>query len=372
MEKWESILRDKLKKLESNQDSIQALSHWIIFHRKRLCEKSVAIWNEELMDAPVAKKLSFLYLANDIIQSSRRKALDFVSAFAELLEQAVAHVASHCDDSVRKVLHRLVNDVWRQRKVFSPRFSDALKQAIDEAGHSNGTSTSSSASASKEADDDEGEGEGGKNQSSYVQQRKRRATTSLADEVRRQDGIVIVGVERMLPIGESLLLDAMAKLRAIDERKRRSPGVADTSQTLCDDTADVSKATSLPDGLLGQCTRTVVSLRAYVNALDSEQQVRAELVDQLSQYIDEQQSALDAIPSHRETMNNLLSVLEERLPTISAAVLRLGDDDDDDDDSQASDRDDDGDNDGGDTYSNDGESALGAPALGRPSKRQRL
>ena len=52
--------------------SIETLSHWCVFHRKRA--KTLApVWQRELRAAPGKRKLSFLYLANDVLQNSRKK-----------------------------------------------------------------------------------------------------------------------------------------------------------------------------------------------------------------------------------------------------------------------------------------------------------
>lgn len=42
--------------------------------------------------APVSRKLTFLYLANDVIQNSKRKGPEFTQDFAPVIVEAFKHV----------------------------------------------------------------------------------------------------------------------------------------------------------------------------------------------------------------------------------------------------------------------------------------
>ena len=69
-------LVDKLSKLNSTQASIETLSEWVQFHRRE-STKIVEIWDREFAKAPPPKRLTLLYLANDILQNSRKKVESF-------------------------------------------------------------------------------------------------------------------------------------------------------------------------------------------------------------------------------------------------------------------------------------------------------
>lgn len=64
--------RDKLGSLNSTQASIETLSNWCQFFRKQ-APAVVAAWDAEYVKAPPPRRLLMLYLANDILQNSRRK-----------------------------------------------------------------------------------------------------------------------------------------------------------------------------------------------------------------------------------------------------------------------------------------------------------
>eukprot|EP00850_Spirogloea_muscicola_P022352 SM000290S10886 [mRNA] locus=s290:107220:110651:+ [translate_table: standard] len=110
------ILSEKLAKLNNSQQSIETLSHWCIFHRKRAAQV-VATWEAEFAGAPRDKRVSYLYLANDILQNSRRKGPEFVNEFWRALPPALQAVAV-LDDVASNIVGRLI-DIWDDRKVFS-------------------------------------------------------------------------------------------------------------------------------------------------------------------------------------------------------------------------------------------------------------
>lgn len=87
-----------------------ALSHWCIFHRKKAAQV-VQRWAKNFRGAQTNQKLAFLYLANDIIQNSRRKGPEFVNEFWKVLPGAVNDAVNSKDSSVRTAIDRLVRCV---------------------------------------------------------------------------------------------------------------------------------------------------------------------------------------------------------------------------------------------------------------------
>ena len=110
-----NALVDKLHNLNSTQQSIETVSAWCCFHRKD-ARKVVAIWEQEFVKMPLAKQLAMSYLANDILQNSRKKGPEFVHEFYRTLPRAVKHLLKHGDDKVKRAVNRLV-DIWDDRKV---------------------------------------------------------------------------------------------------------------------------------------------------------------------------------------------------------------------------------------------------------------
>ncbi|XAR48345.1 hypothetical protein NMG60_11031144 [Bertholletia excelsa] len=113
------ILSEKLSKLNSSQQSIESLSRWCISHRKK-ARHIVETWDKAFSTAQREQRVSFLYLANDILQNSRRKGSEFVNEFWKVLPAALKLVYENGDEYGKKAACRLV-DIWEERKVFGSR-----------------------------------------------------------------------------------------------------------------------------------------------------------------------------------------------------------------------------------------------------------
>ncbi|XP_074264190.1 uncharacterized protein LOC141586766 [Silene latifolia] len=121
------ILTDKLSKLNNSQQSIESLSHWCISHRKK-ARQVVQTWEKLFNVSQKQQCVSFLYLANDIIQNSKKSGNEFVSEFLKVLPAALKHAYDNCAESGKKAATRLVN-IWEERKIFGSRVQ-SLKDAI--------------------------------------------------------------------------------------------------------------------------------------------------------------------------------------------------------------------------------------------------
>ncbi|RID68232.1 hypothetical protein BRARA_C00405 [Brassica rapa] len=115
----EEILIDKLAKLNSTQQSIETLSHWCIFNRVK-AELIVTTWEKQFHSTEMAQKVPLLYLANDILQNSKRQGNEFVQEFWNVLPKAVKDIVSQGDDRGKGVVSRLVK-IWEDRRVFGSR-----------------------------------------------------------------------------------------------------------------------------------------------------------------------------------------------------------------------------------------------------------
>lgn len=65
-------------------------------------------WDRQFHCAPKGQWVSFLYLANDILQNSRRKGLEFVNEFWKVLPDALNNVMENGDEFGRSAAVRLV------------------------------------------------------------------------------------------------------------------------------------------------------------------------------------------------------------------------------------------------------------------------
>ena len=102
----ESSLLKKFQELNSTQQSVQTLSLWLIHHRKN-ANTVIATWLAELIKtARAERKLTFIYLANDILQNSRRKGDEYLNEFRQVLREAFEHTALYSDEKTKFTLER--------------------------------------------------------------------------------------------------------------------------------------------------------------------------------------------------------------------------------------------------------------------------
>ncbi|XP_019327864.1 PREDICTED: LOW QUALITY PROTEIN: regulation of nuclear pre-mRNA domain-containing protein 1A [Aptenodytes forsteri] len=82
-----------------------------------------------LSKAKPNRKLTFLYLANDVIQNSKRKGPEFTKDFAPVIVEAFKHVSSESDESCKKHLGRVLS-IWEERSVYENDVLEQLRQAL--------------------------------------------------------------------------------------------------------------------------------------------------------------------------------------------------------------------------------------------------
>ncbi|KAJ6754515.1 hypothetical protein OIU79_027181 [Salix purpurea] len=121
------IFVEKLAKLNSTQASIETLSHWCIFHMNK-AKQVVETWARQFHSSPRDRRLAYLYLANDILQNSRRKGSEFVGEFWKVLPDALRDMVDNGDEFGRNNAQRLIG-IWEERKVFGSR-GQILKEEL--------------------------------------------------------------------------------------------------------------------------------------------------------------------------------------------------------------------------------------------------
>eukprot|EP00240_Pyramimonas_obovata_P004057 CAMPEP_0118925972 /NCGR_PEP_ID=MMETSP1169-20130426/3769_1 /TAXON_ID=36882 /ORGANISM="Pyramimonas obovata, Strain CCMP722" /LENGTH=347 /DNA_ID=CAMNT_0006867423 /DNA_START=222 /DNA_END=1262 /DNA_ORIENTATION=- len=124
----EKVLTEKLLKLNNSQQSIVNLSHWCVFHRKR-AKLVVQTWHNEFAKAPKERRLAFIYLANDVLQNSRKKGPEFVDEFFKVMPRAFKHLSKQADEKVKASLMKLIK-VWEDRKVFGHALPPAIRESL--------------------------------------------------------------------------------------------------------------------------------------------------------------------------------------------------------------------------------------------------
>lgn len=138
----EDAFVQRMDKLTVTQESIESTSSWVSLWRKE-ATTVVSWWQAYYNTAPTKKKLSLLYLANDVVQTSRQKGPEFVNNFLRVLPKAVARFNREADESGKRSVGKLV-DVWKQRQVFgraTEKFSSMVEDASKQISQENRRST---------------------------------------------------------------------------------------------------------------------------------------------------------------------------------------------------------------------------------------
>ncbi|XP_023703744.1 regulation of nuclear pre-mRNA domain-containing protein 1B [Cryptotermes secundus] len=134
----EGALSKKLADLNSSQQSIQTLSLWLIHHRKHHAT-IVKVWFRELQKAKDNRKLTFMYLANDVIQNSKKKGPEFGKEFGNVLRKAFESMAvPENDEKTRKSIERILQ-IWEERGVYEPKLIKEFRRGLEGATQREGS-----------------------------------------------------------------------------------------------------------------------------------------------------------------------------------------------------------------------------------------
>ncbi|XP_042209725.1 regulation of nuclear pre-mRNA domain-containing protein 1A-like isoform X1 [Homarus americanus] len=126
----EDGLKKKLDDLNMSQQSIQTVSLWLIHHKKH-AHTVVNVWYRELITATDSRKLTFMYLANDVIQNSKKKGPEYNKEFGSKLGKVFEHLgALRLDEKSLRGLNRLLN-VWEDRSVFDADHIKLFKKNLN-------------------------------------------------------------------------------------------------------------------------------------------------------------------------------------------------------------------------------------------------
>ena len=118
--------KQKLAALSESAQSIQTLSHWVCYHKKAVKE-SAQIWAQEALKAPPERRLLFVYLANDIMQNSRRKGVEFCQAYgAQLINVLPEAYVSAKSETIKTKLLRMLG-IWEERRVLEPSVLNQIR-----------------------------------------------------------------------------------------------------------------------------------------------------------------------------------------------------------------------------------------------------
>lgn len=123
------VLMAKLRSVVASQVSIEGTAQWCLFY-SREAATIVAAWEQEVQRAPPERRLALLYLANHVLQESRKKkGREFGDEFSKVMAKAVRELLRSGDSKARSAVARVVG-VWEERRVFGGALIKDLKELI--------------------------------------------------------------------------------------------------------------------------------------------------------------------------------------------------------------------------------------------------
>uniref|UniRef100_A0AAF5PRA1 CID domain-containing protein n=1 Tax=Wuchereria bancrofti TaxID=6293 RepID=A0AAF5PRA1_WUCBA len=126
----EAAMSRRLQTLNTTQQSVQMMSMWLLHHQKSHAETIVKVWLQEIKkETKPVRLINLLYLANDVIQNSRKHCPHFMGMFYENLEPAFRHVSLHADADAVVAMKKILR-VFRERQIYSDVKVDRLMNAV--------------------------------------------------------------------------------------------------------------------------------------------------------------------------------------------------------------------------------------------------
>ena len=125
-----SSLRDYLKYIDGSAPAIQGAAGAMMKHYDKSPEVAVGEWRNALIQARGDQYLPLLYVANEILQNSKRnRGTKFLVAFSPILGQSLIYVCDKSPPSIVESIRRTVK-IWAERKVFSIRYVNELIKGL--------------------------------------------------------------------------------------------------------------------------------------------------------------------------------------------------------------------------------------------------
>ncbi|KAK7281039.1 hypothetical protein RIF29_08683 [Crotalaria pallida] len=286
----EQILADKLSKLNSTQQCIETLSHWCIFHRSE-AELVVATWKKKFDDSGMVQRVPLLYLANDILQNSKRKGNEFVTEFWKVLPAAFKDIVEKGDDHGKRAVSRLV-EIWEQRRVFGSKARNLKDLML---------------------------GEEAPPPLEFGKKRSRSVKIVKRDSRSIKSRLSIGGAAEKIVSGFNVVLseqsiedEEMSKCKSAVQRVRKMEKDVDIACTVANDPKRKTLAKELEEeeNILQQCIEKLKSVEAS----------RVALVSQLKEALHEQESEL-------EDVRTQMQVAQAQVEEASNMRRRLNDED---------------------------------------------
>lgn len=231
-----------------------------------------------------AKKLTLIYLANDVLQNSKKKGPEFNRDFRPVLPEAFKDSFKESDDKMKGSLDRLLG-IWVERGVYEIEFLDSVRKAMCKKGKTVEPRESQNHKQNSESEKKPSE----KKNSDVPPKKKKKVELSLREEIEleMQDGPgePPTAEELIKALGD--LENSASSDAAVRERiAALPPEVSDA--TLLEKLTDTAEADVLAQAVDEAC----VLLANYNSRLSDELTERKRVAKMLRNYIIAQKNTL--------------------------------------------------------------------------------
>ncbi|XP_005175234.1 regulation of nuclear pre-mRNA domain-containing protein 1B [Musca domestica] len=289
----ETAFLKKLAELNSSQQSIQTLSLWLIHHRKHHAS-IVKTWLRELHGVPEPKKLTFMYLANDVIQNSKKKGPEYGKEYMNALPKAFAHIGETCStEKLFGSLGRILN-IWEERGVYDSKIIDDYRTRLNCKKGLDNTATSAGADERRESKR--------KHEDNKHRSKKTRPSPSRVEEKTSSSNVLEHNGDGdnspYVPLGEPPEPEDLIKaLISIENSASSDAVVRERIANLPPEISEVSCLSKLEDkeaaqNLAKQVNEAVELLNDYNSRLAAEMEERTKLAVMLRDFQAEQKELL--------------------------------------------------------------------------------
>jgi hypothetical protein len=126
-----SQLRDYLQRIDLSAPAIQGAAGAMMKHYDKSPGVAVVEWRNALHHARVEQYLPLLYVANEVLQNSKRnRGNKFLEAFSPVLGQSLVYICDRSTPELVENIRRTVK-IWADRRVFSIRYVNDLIMGLE-------------------------------------------------------------------------------------------------------------------------------------------------------------------------------------------------------------------------------------------------
>ena len=126
-----SQLRDYLQRIDLSAPAIQGAAGAMMKHYDKSPGVAVVEWRNALHHARVEQYLPLLYVANEVLQNSKRnRGNKFLEAFSPVLGQSLVYICGRSTPELVENIRRTVK-IWADRRVFSIRYVNDLIKGLE-------------------------------------------------------------------------------------------------------------------------------------------------------------------------------------------------------------------------------------------------